>query len=211
VTPTARAVTEVSWDAAHRELRIADGPAAVLAVRENANDGWVAKADGKVLATTRIDGWQQAWLVPAGATTVVIEFTPDGSYRTRLLAGAVAALALLVAALVPGRRGRGPSARPARGAWVPWALAVLLVVLGGMAGLVALLACLFLRSLVPKYRRAISMGLAFGGMACATAISVAGRLSEHGQDWAYGTAAQASVLVALAAVVSVRVRWFDRA
>ena len=211
VAPTARAVTEVSWDAAHRELRIADGPAAVLAVRENANDGWVAKADGKVLATTRIDGWQQAWLVPAGATTVVVEFTPDGSYRARLLAGAVAALALLVAALVPGRRGRGPSARAARGAWVPWALAVLLVVLGGMAGLVALLACLFLRSLAPKYRRAISMGLAFGGMACATAISVAGRLSEHGQDWAYGTAAQASVLVALAAVVSVRVRWFDRA
>lgn len=211
VEPRERAVTEVSWDAAQRELRIAYGPAAVLTVRENANDGWVAKADGKVLATTRIDGWQQAWLVPAGATTVVLEFTPDGSYRTRLLAGAVAALVLLVAAIVPGRRGRGPSTRPGRGAWVPWALAVLLVVLGGMAGLVALLACLFLRSLVPRYRRAVSMGLAFSGMACATAISVAGRLSDHGQDWAYGTAAQASVLVALAAVVSVRVRWFDRA
>ncbi|MGB3442692.1 MAG: alpha-(1-_3)-arabinofuranosyltransferase [Actinophytocola sp.] len=222
VRPEQRAVTVESWGVAHRELRVADGPAAVLAVRENANAGWVAtaftdrsassaKADGQVLTSTRVDGWQQAWLVPSGATTVVLEFTPDGTYRTRLLIGAVAAVVLVAAAIIPGRRGPGPSARPGRGRWVPWVLAVLLVMLGGMAGLVALLACLFLRSLVPRYRRAVSMGLAFGGMASATVISVTGRLLEHGQDWAYGTAAQASVLVALAAVVSVRVRWFDRA
>ena len=211
VRPRERAVEEVSWGAAHRELRVADGPAAVLVLRENANDGWVATANGKPLAHTRVDGWQQGWLVPEGATTVVIEFVPDGTYRTRLLIGAVTALLVVVAALVPGRRRPGPSAAPGRGTWVPWVLVALLVALGGMAGLVALLAVLFLRSLVPRYRRAVSMAFAFGGMASATAISVTGRLLDHGQDWAYGTAAQASVLVALAAVVSVRVRWFDRA
>jgi arabinofuranan 3-O-arabinosyltransferase len=217
VHPRERAVTALSWGVAHRELRVADGPAAVLAVRENANAGWVATADGKPLARTRVDGWQQAWLVPPGATTVVLEFTPDGAYRTRLLAGSVVAVVLVAAAVVPGRRRPdrpgppGPSARPGRGAWVPWVLAVLLVALGGMAGLVALLACLFVCSLAPARRRAISMGLAFGGMAGATAISVTGRLLGHGQEWAYGTAAQACVLVALAAVVSVRVRWLDRA
>ncbi|GAB1511423.1 alpha-(1-_3)-arabinofuranosyltransferase domain-containing protein [Actinophytocola sp. KF-1] len=211
VEPRQRAVTEVSWGAVHRELRVADGPAAVLAVRENANDGWVATADGRPLARTRVDGWQQAWVVPEGATTVVIEFVPDGTYRTRLLIGAIAALLVVAAALVPGRRRPGPSTRPGRGTWVPWVLAALLVVLGGMAGLVALLAVLFVRSLVPRYRRAVSMVVAFGGMAGATVVSVTGRLLGHGQDWAYGTAAQACVLVALAAVVSVRVRWFDRA
>lgn len=211
VRPRERAVTEVSWGAVHRELRVADGPAAVLAVRENANDGWVATANGKPLTATRVDGWQQAWLVPEGATTVVIEFVPDGTYRTRLLIGAGTALLLLIAAFVPGRRRPGPSTEPGEARWVPWALAVLLVVLGGMAGLVALLAILFVRSLVPRYRRAVSMAVAFSGMACATVISVTGRLLDHGQDWAYGTAAQASILVALAAVVSIRIRWFERA
>ncbi|WP_238412523.1 alpha-(1-_3)-arabinofuranosyltransferase domain-containing protein [Saccharothrix deserti] len=218
VQPRSRVVDVVSWTAAHREVRVADGPAAVLAVPENANDGWVATVSGQPLPRTRVDGWQQAWRLPSGPVTVVLEFHPDQSYRTRLLIGALAVVLLLGAALLPSRRHsagavRRPvlSTRPADGRWVPWVLAALLVVLGGMAGLVALLACLFLRSLVPRRRRAVSMVLAFGGMAVATGVSVTGRVLGHGQDWAYGTAAQAAVLVALAAVVSARIRWFDRA
>nr|WP_033442482.1 alpha-(1->3)-arabinofuranosyltransferase family protein [Saccharothrix sp. NRRL B-16314] len=219
--PRARAVEVVEWTSAHRRVRVADGPAAVLAVPENANDGWVATVAGQPLPRTRVDGWQQAWRLPAGAVTVVLEFHPDRSYRTRLLIGAFAVVLLLGATLLPARRrvrvtaGAAPQVErvtaPAGGRWVPWVVTALLVVLGGMAGLVALLACLFLRSLAPRRRRAVSMALAFGGVAVATGVSVTGRVSGHGQDWAYGTAAQAAVLVALAAVVSARIRWFDHA
>ena len=209
VLPRHRRIDVTTWTAAHREIRVADGLAAVLAVPENANDGWVATLDGQPLPRTRVDGWQQAWRLPSGPVTVVLEFHPDHSYRTRLLVGALAVLLLLAAALLPARS--GPRTGAADGRWVSWLPAALLVVLGGMAGLVALLACLFLRSLVPRRRRAVSMLLAFGGMAVATAVSVTGRVLGHGQDWAYGTAAQAAVLVALAGVVSARVRWFERA
>jgi arabinofuranan 3-O-arabinosyltransferase len=220
--PRQRAVDVVEWTSAHRQVRVADGPAAVLAVPENANDGWVATVGGQPLPKTRVDGWQQAWRMPAGAVTVVLEFHPDRSYRTRLLIGGLAVVVLLGAALLPTWRRRAQVAAntsppvefgtgPSDGRWVPWVMTALLVVLGGMAGLVALLACLFLRSPVPKRRRAVSMALAFGGMAVATGVSVTGRVLGHGQEWAYGTAAQAAVLVALAAVVSARIRWFDHA
>ncbi|NUT93224.1 MAG: DUF3367 domain-containing protein, partial [Saccharothrix sp.] len=207
-----REVDVVTWSAAEREVHVGAGPAAVFAVPENANDGWVATVDGKPLARTRVDGWQQAWLLPesSGPVTVSLEFGPDSSYRQRLLAGAAAVVGLLLAAFVPGRRPRFPVG-PGGDRWVPWALVGLVALLGGMAGVVALLSCLFLRSLVPNYRRAVSMALAFGGMLVATAVSVTGRVLGHGQEWAYGTVAQAAVLVALAAVVSARIRWFDNA
>ncbi|MEJ2859154.1 MULTISPECIES: alpha-(1-_3)-arabinofuranosyltransferase [unclassified Saccharothrix] len=207
-----REVEVVRWSAAEREVRVGAGPAAVLAVPENANDGWVATVDGKPLERTRVDGWQQAWLLPeaGGAVTVALEFGPDGSYRERLLIGALAVVALLLVAFVPGRV-RGLPVGAGGDRWVPWVLVGLVGLLGGMAGVVALLSCLFLRSLVPGYRRAVSMALAFGGMVVATGVSVAGRALGHGQEWAYGTVAQAAVLVALAAVVSARIRWFDNA
>ncbi|GAA0219293.1 alpha-(1-_3)-arabinofuranosyltransferase [Saccharothrix mutabilis subsp. mutabilis] len=210
--PRHRAVQVVSWEAADREVRVEAGPAAVLAVPENANDGWVAAVDGTPLKRTRVDGWQQAWRLPAagGPVTVTMEFVPDNSYRSRLLAGAVAVVLLVLLAFLPGRRSK-VSVASGGDRWVPWALVALLALLGGMAGVVALLSCLFLRSLVPDYRRAVSMALALGGMLVATAVSVTGRVLGHGQEWAYGTVAQAAVLVALAAVVSARIRWFDRA
>ena len=34
---------------------------------ENANAGWRATLDGRPLTATRVDGWQQAWVVPEGA------------------------------------------------------------------------------------------------------------------------------------------------
>ncbi len=205
-----RAVRVTSWDSAERELRVDGGARAVLAVPENANDGWVATVDGQRLERTRVDGWQQAWVLPAGADAVVrLEFEPDTSYRQRLLIGLLAVLGLLAMALVPSGR-TAPRPVAAGRLWVPIALIGLTAVLGGMLALVLLIAVLLLRSAVPRVRRAVSLVLAVGGMTVATATAVAGRLAGHGQEWAYGGVAQAAILVALTAVVAARVPWFER-
>jgi arabinofuranan 3-O-arabinosyltransferase len=163
--------------------------------------------DGHQLTRTRVDGWQQAWIVPAGAGGVVsLEFTPDATYRTGLLAGAVAVLLLLVAVAWPVRRRRRFAVRPAGGFVVPVVLIGLLVALGGMLPVVLLIACLLARQFserAPRY-------LAFGGMAVAAAASVTGRLLGHGQEWAYGPTTQAALLLAAAAMVATCVDWFTR-
>ncbi|MGW5054848.1 alpha-(1-_3)-arabinofuranosyltransferase domain-containing protein [Actinokineospora sp. NPDC004072] len=209
VAPRTRAVEVLSWSAADRQVRVAAGPGALLVVPENANAGWVAEVDGAELARTRVDGWQQAWVLPeSGAVTVRLRFEPDTAYRARLLGGAGAALALVALAAVPGRR-RPAFAQPSTSPWLGVALVVPLLAVGGALGLIILLACLLLRALFGTRRRAVAMALAAGGMAVATAAAVAGRLLGHGQDWAYGPIAQAGGLVALAAVVTACLRWFD--
>ena len=73
-------------------MTVGPGEEAVLAIPENANAGWVATVDGHPLARTRVDGWQQAWIVPAGAGgVVVLACTPDHSDRLGLLIGRLAA------------------------------------------------------------------------------------------------------------------------
>jgi arabinofuranan 3-O-arabinosyltransferase len=196
-----------TWDVARRELTVAGGPAAVLAVAENANDGWVATVDGHELGRTRVDGWQQAWVLPAGGeVTVSLEFVPDQPYRQGLLIGALAALALIALLAVPVRRRIAVSTLPGGTHWVPAVLVGLLVVLGGMPGVIALLVALLLRTLWPPAARIAAPG----GMVVAAAASIAGRLSGHGQEWAYGWLAQGALLFAVAAAVSVSIPWFDQ-
>ncbi|WP_276586882.1 alpha-(1-_3)-arabinofuranosyltransferase [Amycolatopsis iheyensis] len=200
-----RAVQVGRWDAAARSVTVAPGPEAVLAVPENANAGWVATLDGRELARTRVDGWQQAWIVPAGAGgQVSLAFTPDSSYRTSLLIGALAVLLMLAGVCWPARR-RSFVVAPG-GSLVPVVLIGLLVALGGMLPVVLLIACLLVRQFserAPRY-------LAFGGMAVAAAVSVTGRLLGHGQEWAYGPVTQAALLLAAAAMVATCVDWFTR-
>ncbi|MFV0462372.1 MAG: alpha-(1-_3)-arabinofuranosyltransferase [Nostocoides sp.] len=89
---------------------------AVLVVRENANAGWEAELDGKRLSTVTINGWQQGYLVPAGAAGVVtLRYAPDGPYRMGLVAGLLALVVLFALALAPARRPSaltGPAGRP---------------------------------------------------------------------------------------------------
>ncbi|HEX6341953.1 MAG TPA: alpha-(1-_3)-arabinofuranosyltransferase [Umezawaea sp.] len=210
--PGRRAIDVERWDVAHRQLRVDAGPAAVLSVPENANDGWVAKVDGKPLDRTRVDGWQQAWVLPAGgATTVVLDFEPDTTYRQRLLVGAAAVAILLLVALVPVRGRVRITTAPGGGRWVPAALVVLLAAVGGVLPVVLLIASLLARAVAQRYgaRFNVTAGIVVAGMATATGIAVVGRLQGHGQDWAYGTATQAAILVALAAAVSPCLDWFD--
>ncbi len=96
----------VAWDDVLRELQLGAREAeSWLVVRENANSGWHATFGGVALEARVVDGWQQAWVVPAGsAGLVTLTFTPDTTYRRGLVGGAVAVTALLVLCLLPSRR-----------------------------------------------------------------------------------------------------------
>ena len=80
-------------------LKVAVGPGAAsyLTVDQNANAGWAATLDGHRLTPVTVDGWRQAFLVPAGVGgTVDIGYAPQGEFGLALALGAVAVLVLLV-------------------------------------------------------------------------------------------------------------------
>ena len=198
--PRHRAVSVLAWDPTERTVRVGTGDEALLVVPENANGGWRATLAGRDLPTRRVDGWQQAWVVPAGdAAEVRLTFLPDRTYRTGLAVGALTVLAVLVLALWPARRPGKVVRSGQANAWVMGlALVALLVALGGWLPVVVAVAVMLLRQLIDR-SVPIVVGLA---VLVATAVAVAGRLSGHGQDLAYGTWAQAAMLVAVGAVVA---------
>lgn len=201
--PVRRPVQVVDWGPAQRRVQVGDGPRSYLVVPENANAGWVATAGGHALERTRIDGWQQAWVLPAGVQGVVeLSFRPDRVARAGLGAGAVAVLLLVVGALLPPARLRRRPLQPSTpsGSW--WAAAVLatamFLALGGPAALIVLLGCLLARHFVARCLPAV---VAVAVLA-ATAVSVTGRLTGHGQDWAVGLWPQLALLIAVGAVIA---------
>lgn len=111
--PSALDVT--AWAATERRVQVAEHAVErVLAVRENTNPGWQATLAGEPLRPMVVDGWQQGWVLPAGAAgEVVLRFTPDRPYQVALLTGGALLLGVALLALLPERRGSGP-ARPAR-------------------------------------------------------------------------------------------------
>jgi arabinofuranan 3-O-arabinosyltransferase len=114
--PPTLGATVVDWTATSRTVEVRSSAAArMLELSENANPGWTASLDGTVLTAVRVDGWRQAWILPAGsAGTVRLEFGPDRAYRGALLGGAVAALLLLGLVLAPVRRRRSWAEAPVR-------------------------------------------------------------------------------------------------
>ncbi|WP_460461049.1 alpha-(1-_3)-arabinofuranosyltransferase domain-containing protein, partial [Angustibacter peucedani] len=106
--PTTPAV--LRWQDDRRSVQVpADDGARVLVVAENANDGWTAQLGGRTLPALVVDGWEQAFVVPAGAAgTVQLTFAPQTPYRLGLLVGALTLLLVVVLALVPSRGGPVP-------------------------------------------------------------------------------------------------------
>jgi arabinofuranan 3-O-arabinosyltransferase len=115
----------------------------MLVVPQNFSTGWVARdSAGRQLEARRVNGWQQGWILPAGAATVVTaEFVPDRTYRWGLLAGAILLLTVGAVSLTTVRRPerRGERVRTGSRAGVVVASAGLSAVLGGVPGLVGLL------------------------------------------------------------------------
>jgi arabinofuranan 3-O-arabinosyltransferase len=202
-----RDVTVARWGETARTVHLGAGGQALLVVPENANPGWVATLDGQRLTPSRVDGWQQAWLVPAGSGgTVELRFTPDGTYRESLAAGGVGVLALAAMVALPARRRLLAAPVPSRSRLLPALLLALLVILGGVLPVVLVLAAMLARQVLGQSRPGSLRVLALGTAGAATAVAVAGRLLGHGQAWAYGWLAQGAMLAAVATVVAACLR-----
>ena len=121
------------WDAAARSVVVSDAARPrVLEIAENFNAGWTARAGDQELQPLRVDGWKQAFVLPAGVSGPVdITFAPDSGYRWGLVLGLAAALTVLFVAIRPP----GLRVRPAVGSR---SLPRVLVVLVGLGVLLTL-------------------------------------------------------------------------
>ncbi|SDK58872.1 alpha-(1-_3)-arabinofuranosyltransferase domain-containing protein [Streptomyces indicus] len=198
-------LTVNDWAGDRRSVTVESGAASYLTMYENFNDGWKATLDGKELSPVRLDGWQQGFLVPDGASgTISLEFEPAQIYEIGLIAGAVAVL-LLVLALVLWRRDTNedgavpvpPDAGLVLGTVVLTLVGI--VIAGPFALLVPVLA------LLARWRHALLVPLAFVAMAGAgIAASVGAGQAAVADEGAFSPAAQLLALIALfAALVSV--------
>jgi arabinofuranan 3-O-arabinosyltransferase len=119
--PTARPARVLDWTPQRRTIRVAAAARSFLVVPQNVNAGWQAILDGRRLRPVRLDGWEQAWLLPAGSSgTVTLTYLPNTRYQQALAAGLAALVLLGLVALRIGRR-RGPAAaaQPAGSAAAP--------------------------------------------------------------------------------------------
>jgi arabinofuranan 3-O-arabinosyltransferase len=200
----ARSATIVgAWTAQHRSVRVGPGSATYLVVAQNFNRGWQATLAGQTLQAVRVDGWQQAWLVPAGRGGVVsMTFLPDTPYRAVLLIGAVL-LIVLGLLVLPFRRSRDDppvGERRHLPRWGLWAGSTLVMVV--VAGPLALL-------LVPawllgkRWGTAVLAAVAAAGLVVAgVAAAVAGGGEPGSGTGAFGPVAQSATATSLAAVLA---------
>lgn len=99
-----RTVQILNWGSDSRSLRVAPGQESYLEVHENADAGWAATLNGRPLKPATLDGWQQAFIIPAGrGGTIALTFRPAFIYHVGLLISAVLLLLLLAFALGAGR------------------------------------------------------------------------------------------------------------
>jgi arabinofuranan 3-O-arabinosyltransferase len=148
-TPVAAAV--VSWGSSRRTVRVTAAARSYLEVNENFNAGWRAAIDGRTLQPVQLDGWKQAWVLPAGTSGVVtLTYQPAVTYRDAIVAGLATLLLCLAASLLPAggtplpwtpgprRPGRRRSRRWPTVVLAGAALAAAGLVLGGYPGAVLL-------------------------------------------------------------------------
>jgi arabinofuranan 3-O-arabinosyltransferase len=181
-TATATPVTTGAWGPARRELDVSDAKTSrVLVVPESINAGWVAHTStGDRLKPLAVNGWQQAWVVPAGTSgTITLSFAPNSLYRIGLAGGlALLPLLALLAWWPQRRRSTDPAARP----WTPglWAAMPVLAVgaiIAGVTGVVIFAAALGLQWVLrrsPQRRDSVTLWLSASGLILAGAT-----LSRH--------------------------------
>ncbi len=219
-----RGLRIASWGTENRAVTVGPGALSYLEVHQAANPGWTATLNGHPLTPVTLDGWQQAYVVPAGAGgTVVMTFSPVTGYHWMLGAAALALCALIAGAAWPSRRRRAPGAAaprlraaafdgpgahggPAAGAgsarlagyWLAAAAVALVLALAGGPAAIAVPAVIALG----WWRRQWVPWLAFTAMCVAGAFVIAGL--SHGPQPGFGPfgwPAQAAALTALAAAL----------
>ncbi|MGY0390206.1 alpha-(1-_3)-arabinofuranosyltransferase domain-containing protein [Nocardioides sp. WG-D5] len=208
--PTAVEVERDERDAAVSATVSAETYDRVLVLPQNINTGATATLDGKALRAQRVDGWQQGWIVPAGASGEVrFGFAPEGTYRAGLLAGAGGAALVLALALVTSwrRRGTPPSLElfPVAAPWRWYDGGLLILVAGLLAGwwgaLAAVVAWLLPR--VTGRRPAVVRLLAVGSGAALLAGALAVEILPTAWDLPWDPPAWTAQALSLAAVVLV--------
>ena len=167
----------LSWAATDRSVAVpARSTGGLIVVRENANPGWVATLNGQRLLPVVVDGWQQAWRLPAGGAGVVrLVFAPDSIYRWGLLVGAVVAVGLVFFAFV--RRPRAhPRVHPAAVGAAEWSAVrrVDVVVVGFAAVTLAVVAAWALPVLAVAVGAAVVMPVSAGRVVRVSVIAGAG-------------------------------------
>ena len=205
----ARTVTAGRWQPDQRQLTIGPGPASYLEVHENYNAGWAATLNGHQLRAVYLDGWQQGFVVPAGAGgTITLSFRPAGSYHLALVVSllALAVLLGLVAWSLVFRYGRAHRFAGVPSGPAPTRYAALgslgVIALTFVAGGPVALAAVVVVALAWRWPRWLP-GLAFSGMATAgLATAAAAQPAAAGLFGAFGAPAQACALVALAAALA---------
>ena len=101
------AVGVVSWTSTSRVLRVSAATASYLVVNENFNAGWRAVIDGRPLRAVRLDGWKQAWLLPAGTSGLVrLTYQPERLFRIAVSGGLAALAVVIFVATWPARFAR---------------------------------------------------------------------------------------------------------
>ncbi len=107
----ARQLRVMTWNSDARELRVGSGPASYVEIHENFNPGWTAELNGRPLKPATLDGWQQAFIVPAGrGGTITLRFRPASLYHAVLIGSGILLLILAGVALGVRRpRRRRPS------------------------------------------------------------------------------------------------------
>jgi arabinofuranan 3-O-arabinosyltransferase len=103
----------LAWTSSRRAVRVSATAASYLTVAENFNAGWQATLHGRVLQPVMLDGWEQAWMLPAGSVgTVSLSYLPEGPFRLSVFGGLAALLVIMIIAWAPWRR-RSRAGQPA--------------------------------------------------------------------------------------------------
>jgi arabinofuranan 3-O-arabinosyltransferase len=208
----ARSMRTGTWQAQYRTVTVGAGGRSYLEVHQAADPGWTATLNGRPLTPVTLDGWQQAFVVPAGAGgTVVMTFAPAGGYHGVLIGSAIAVCLLLAAVVWPRRRRKArslpepPGSGPGASNGGPWlallsaaGAAAVLALVGGIVAVavpVVILLGWWRRSLVP-WLAAVAMCVAGGA-----SLTGLGRGPQAGTG-AFGWLAQGAALVALAAALT---------
>ncbi len=202
-----RPVRVGSWGSVDRDFTVGAGGRSLIVVPENFNKGWSAHIGGRLLQPARVDGWQQAWLLPAGVGgQVTLTYMPDRLYRQALFVGSLVALSPFVLLLL-GRRRRlaGPQVRRAG---FPGARGTALIACGALVVVGGLLCVpgLAVAAALLRARLAWLSGVALVATSLATLVAVWSELTGKGTSGGDGVLAQVSVLIAVAVLVAASTR-----
>lgn len=130
-TAPARQLAIAHWGTSSRTVDVAAGQASFVVTDEVANPGWKGDLNGVPVRSLVVDGWRQAFLVPAGEKAQLhLTYTPQRLFLIGTGTGIVLLVCLLLLACWPSRRKVQPAAlAPAVWpTWFSWTAAALVAV-----------------------------------------------------------------------------------